>query len=124
MDIQNASNLSPDIHFLQYLAAPSTKPVVASRLKRLLFRMLGIYHGATLEHPASLDFSGHWLPDQRYFKQPELVLGYESLTLTFMDVYFLNAYNDLMDVIATPPEVALGAKRVSDFPDKCSSMLT
>jgi hypothetical protein len=111
------------IHFLQYVAAPSTKPVLALRLKRLLFRMLGIYHGVTVEDPANLDFSGHWLPDQRYFKQSELVLGYEATTLTFMDVYFLNAYNDLMDVIATPPEVALGAKRASDFPDKCSAFL-
>ena len=33
--------------FLQYLTAPTTDPAVAHRLKRLLFRMLGIYDRIT-----------------------------------------------------------------------------
>ncbi len=50
-------------------------------------------------------------------------MGYETAGLSFMDVYFLNAYNDLMDVISFSPELALGGVRPGDFPDKCSAFL-
>jgi len=109
--------------FLQYLNDSGTDTVTAHRLKRLLFRMLGIYHGATLSHPAGLDFSGAWLPDSSYLTSSELILGYETAGLTFMDVYFLNAYNDLMDVISFSSELAPGGIRPGDHPDKCSAFL-
>jgi hypothetical protein len=109
--------------FLQYLNNPATDPVVAHRLKRLLFRMLGIYHGVILDQPASLDFSGNWLPDASYLKPSELILGYETAGLTFMDVYFINAFSDLMDVISFSPELAPGGTRPGDHPDKCSAFL-
>src|SRR5659263_155985 len=53
--------------FVQYLKNPTTDALTAQRLKRLLFRMLGIYHGTALNQPANLDFSGNWLPDDKYF---------------------------------------------------------
>jgi hypothetical protein len=108
--------------FLEYLRDPSTDGVVAYRLKRLLFRMLGIYHGVILDQPADLDFSGDWLPDSNYFQASELTLGYETEGLTFIDVYFVNAFCDLLDVISfldLPP----GATRPGDYPDKCSAFL-
>jgi uncharacterized lipoprotein YmbA len=109
--------------FITHLKDPATEVGVAYRLKRLLFRMLGIYHGATLTEPASLDFSGSWLPDGGYFRPEELSLGYETAGLSFMDVYFLNAYSDLMDVISFSPELAVGGIRPVDYPDKCSAFL-
>ncbi len=108
--------------FLEYLSDPTTDALVAHRLKRLLFRMLGIYHGVILDQPADLDFSGDWLPDSNYFQASELTLGYETEGLTFMDVYFVNAFCDLLDVISfldLPP----GATRPGDYPDKCSAFL-
>lgn len=105
-------------YFLHYLRSPSTEEVTAGHLKRLLFRMLGIYHGVILQKPADLDFSGKWLPDGKYFKPSELLLGYESRTLTFMDLYFLNAFNDLGDVISNAPEKKSGGGR-----EKCSAFL-
>ncbi len=105
-------------YFLQYLRSPSTEGVTAGRFKRLLFRMLGIYHGVILPKPAALDFSGKWLPDDKYFKPSELAVGYESKTLTFMDVYFLNAFNDLGDIISNSPDTASGGGRES-----CSAFL-
>jgi hypothetical protein len=109
--------------FLHYLKNPSTDANVVFRLKRLLFRMLGIYHGATLNQPASLDFSGTWLPDSSYLQAAELTLGYETVGISFLDVYFLNAYNDLMDVISFSQELVLGGVRPGDHPDKCSAFL-
>ena len=109
--------------FLNYLENPTTEAVTAYRLKRLLFRMLGIYHGVFLNHPAMLDFSGNWLPDRNYFQASELTLGYETAGLTFLDVYFVNAYNDLMDVISFSPELAPDGRRPGDYPDKCSAFL-
>jgi hypothetical protein len=124
-ELNEAAGLLNDNHaaFLQYLKNPATDAVTAYRLKRLLFRMLGIYHGATLNQPASLDFSGTWLPDSQYFQASELTLGYETAGLTFMDVYFLNAFNDLMDVISFSPELAPNGVRPGDHPDKCSAFL-
>jgi hypothetical protein len=107
--------------FLAYLRNPATDTLTAHRLKRLLFRMLGIYHGTSLKQAASLDYSGNWLPDGGYFNAAELVLGYQTSSLTFMDIYFLNAYNDMMDVISSSMELApLGG---FDRPDKCSAFL-
>ena len=107
--------------FLQYLKNPATDAITAQRLKRLLFRMLGIYHGTSLKQPASLDFSGNWLPDANYFNATELALGYQTTSLTFMDIYYLNAYNDMMDVISSSLE--LGPLGGMDRPDKCSAFL-
>jgi hypothetical protein len=107
--------------FLQYLQNPATDALTAQRLKRLLFRMLGIYHGTMLKQPASLDFSGKWLPDDKYFSAAELTLGYQTAAMTFMDIYFLNAFNDLMDVISSSMEVSARGGR--DHPDKCSAFL-
>jgi hypothetical protein len=109
--------------FISYLKSPATDSGVSYKLKRLLFRMLGIYHGVALQQPATLDFSGTWLPETSYFNRSELALGYETTGLTFMDVYFLNAFNDLMDVISLSPEVALNGRRSADHPDKCSAFL-
>jgi hypothetical protein len=109
--------------FLQYLENPQTDAVTAYRLKRLLFRMLGIYHGATIDDPANLDFSGNWLPDSNYFQISERILGYETAGLTFMDVYFVNAFCDLMDVISFLPEFAPGGVRLGDFSSRCSAFL-
>ncbi len=108
---------------LEYLRNPSTNAVAAYRLKRLLFRMLGIYHGATLDSPADLDFSGTWLPDRNYFQTFERVLGYETAELTFMDIYFLNAFCDLMDVISFLPEFAPTGIRPEDSSERCSAFL-
>jgi hypothetical protein len=81
--------------------------------------MLGIYHGATLDQPASLDFSGASLPDSNYLRASELTLGYETAGLTFMDVYFINAFNDVMDIISNSPELEKAVGR----PEKCSAFL-
>jgi hypothetical protein len=104
---------------------------VSNQLKRLLFRMVGIYHGATQAQPQALDFSGNWLPDTGYFKQEELTLGYETPGMTFMDVYYLNAYNDLGDVIEhskdagkpSPSSALQTPIKVSSRPEKCSAFL-
>jgi len=112
-------------YFLQYLRNPSTDGVTAGRLKRLLFRMLGIYHGVTETQPENLDFSGKWLPDLTYFKPSELVVSYESKTLTFMDVYFLNAFSDLGDVISNAPDADSGGGResCSAFVKRCGDQV-
>lgn len=85
--------------------------------------MLGIYHGATLDSPADLDFSGTWLPDGDYLQTSERILGYETAGLTFMDVYFVNAFGDLMDVISFLPEFAPGGIRLGDFSGRCSAFV-
>jgi len=109
--------------FIEYLRDPGTDALTAYRFKRLLFRMLGIYHGLERTEPADVDFSGDWLPDADYFTTAELALGYETPGITFMDVYFVNAYCDLMDVIAYSTELAQDGVTTIDPADKCSAFL-
>lgn len=109
--------------FLAYLEDPSTDTATAHRLQRLLFRMLGIYHGVVLDQPDDLDFSGSWLPDASYFQPWELALGYETEDLTFLDLYFVNAFCDLLDVISFSPELAPGGVRSVNYPHRCSAFL-
>lgn len=87
-------------------------------LSRLLFRLLGIYHGVNLVDPADLDFSGSWLPALSYFAADELELGYESARLTFADLYFINGYEDLGDVISYMNDLPQASKRT-----KCSAFV-
>ncbi|MEI7703669.1 MAG: hypothetical protein WCK73_03625 [Deltaproteobacteria bacterium] len=91
----------------------------APELRRVLFRMLGIYHGATRAAPAALDFGGVWLPDEAYLTPAELALGYETQGLSFLDVYFLNTFADLMDVITFSARTSAEDAR----PTKCSAFL-
>lgn len=70
------------------------------QMARIIFRLLGIYHGTKLEAPAELNFSGRWLPALSYFSNEENLLGYETTSLSFMDVYWLNANQDVMDVLS------------------------
>ena len=105
--------------FYNYVTHTAKGTDTAHRLKRLLFRMLGIYHGATLSQPANLNFSGAWLPDSSYL----LTLGYETGQLTFMDVYFLNAYCDLMDVISKSLENKHVVEMTYRRSDKCSAFM-
>lgn len=88
---------------------------VARNLRRLLYRMVGAYHGATRTGPQAIPFDAAWLPS---FSEAELRLSYEAPALTFMDVYFLNAFADLMDVMDT-----LVNDPLEDDPDKCSAFV-
>jgi hypothetical protein len=75
------------------------------QMARLAFRLLGIYDGATKNQPKELDFSGKWLPGLDNFEPDELTLNYETSTISFMDIYFLNAISDVWDVVDYPSEM-------------------
>lgn len=88
---------------------------VGTKLRRLVYRLVGIYHGAVKESPESLTFDSSWFPS---FTEAELGLGYESSLLTFMDIYFINAFADLFDVLPdNAPAAAAGS------PSKCSAFV-
>lgn len=97
--------------------AANAEPKVKNRISRILFRILGVYHGATLENPEELDFSGEWLPGPEYFSEEELGLNYESEEVSFLDVYFLNAGTDMWDVVDNSKE-ALGKE-----PSRCTAFM-
>jgi len=78
-------------------------PTIKGYMQRLIFRMLGAYHGTILSQPEALDFSGQWLPSLDYFSDSELICHYETETFSFMDLYFINAQKDLFGYVL-PPE--------------------
>lgn len=109
--------------FLKFIEDPKTNILTVYRLKRLLFRMLGIYHGAISSKIKDLDFSGKWIPNTAYFHTNELTLGYRTNTLSFMDVYYINAYPDLMDIVSFAPEQVFHIQANRTGVDRCSAFL-
>ncbi|MBN1995245.1 MAG: hypothetical protein JW953_21325 [Anaerolineae bacterium] len=69
---------------------------VGQNMRRLMYRLVGIYHGAAKDKPAALAFDGQWFPA---FADAEMAVGYETASLTFMDIYFINAFGDLFDIL-------------------------
>jgi ABC-type branched-subunit amino acid transport system substrate-binding protein len=77
-----------------------TDPTLRKNLQRLLYRLIGIYHGTKLDVPASLNFDERWIPPADYFSTAEMTLGYEAPSLSFMDVYFVNAFHSMFHVLS------------------------
>jgi hypothetical protein len=99
---------------LNYMRAQGDSQV-GKNLRRLMYRLVGIYHGATRSKPEALVFDETWFP---IFKDAELVTGYETRTLTFLDVYFINAFGDLFDILPdNAPQVS------ANLPSKCSAFV-
>lgn len=86
---------------------------------RQLFRMLGIYHGCIKEVAEELDFSGNFFPHASYFNESELQIGYETSDISWMDIYFLNAFSDIGDYLGFNSD-ELNLNKVS----KCSAFVT
>jgi len=84
-----------------------------NKLRRLLYRLVGIYYGATRDKPEGISYDDAWLPS---FSENELKPGYESASLSFMDVYFINAYEDFLDA-------ADGSPQSTNHPNKCSAFV-
>lgn len=84
------------------------------KLRRLMYRLVGIYHGAVKDKPQTPEFGDNWLP---VFTDSEMAVGYEASTFTFMDLYFINAVGDLFDILPNnpPPKVASKPSRCSAF---------
>lgn len=101
-------------HTIDYIRNAANEKV-AHNMRRILYRMVGIYHGATRNAPQSLPFDATWLPA---FSTAEMTLAYESPTVSFIDVYFLNAFADLLDVMDSLVDDPL-----HDDPDKCSAFV-
>lgn len=93
-------------------------PVVQKNLKRIFFRLLGIYHGTLISPPPVVDLSGDKLPVLSDFTGAELELGYETPGLTFLDVYFINAFEDAIYCVSAPTTKAT-TRRAS----KCSAFV-
>ncbi|MDZ4165105.1 MAG: hypothetical protein U1C55_08250 [Smithellaceae bacterium] len=88
---------------------------VAKNLRRLIYRLVGIYHGTAKDKPQALAFDNRWLP---MFTDAEMRAGYETPLLTFIDLYFINAFGDLLDVLPdNAPAVALNKS------SKCSAFV-
>lgn len=86
---------------------------VGRKLRRLMYRLIGIYHGAARQEPEPLNFNEQWCPS---FFDREMTTGYETSSVTFMDIYFINSVGDIFDILPddAPPADA-------NRPGKCSA---
>jgi hypothetical protein len=101
---------------LEYIRTPADAEA-GRNLRRLMYRLVGIYHGATKDKPEALPFDEQWTPA---FTPVEMALGYETPTLTFLDLYFINAFADASYLL---PANASPATVTADRPDKCSAFV-
>lgn len=87
---------------------------VGGKLRRLMYRMVGIYHGATRDDPEQIAFDDAWFPS---FSAAELTLGYETPSLTFLDLYYINAVADIFYVLPSnpPPQPTPGPSHCTAF---------
>ena len=88
---------------------------IGNNLRRLMYRLIGIYHGSVKDKPESIPFDDSWYP---VFSDAEMAVGYETKSITFMDVYFINAFNDLFYVL---PNYA--PREIVKRPSKCSAFV-
>jgi len=91
------------------------KSDVGENLRRLMYRLVGVYDGAVKDKPESLPFDNSWFPT---FSDAEMAVGYETASLTFMDIYFINAYDDLFYIL---PNYA--PEDIVKKPNKCSAFV-
>jgi len=91
---------------------------VREKLTGFLYRMLGIEQGASNLDVQALSFDGEEVFETGFFPASDLLLNYEGQRVTFLDVYFLNAFSDLMDNL----DAALGFKSPPGF-DRCSAFI-
>ncbi len=99
---------------------------VGKNLRRLMYRLVGIYHGAVKDQPRALAFDDQWMPA---FSDAEMAVGYETPALTFLDLYFVNAFADVLYVLPdyAPPVAMLAPPSIEsarvDRPSKCSAFV-
>lgn len=89
---------------------------IAHHIRRLVYRMIGIYDGVTTDKPQSV--FKHKL--EKMYEEDSLAFG--DAPLTFMDIYFINAQMDLMDVISSSLETPNKTK-TSSRPESCSAFV-
>lgn len=102
-------------YLCQWLSCNEKKDT-AHYIKRLLYRMLGIYDGATKDEPKT-DLK----PELDNMPLSELKLAFGDAPVTFMDIYFINAQMDLMDVISSSLECRPG--KTTHRPESCSAFV-
>lgn len=76
--------------------SPTAK--IKHNMRRLMYRLLGIYAGASNKCICGLKYDDTWFP---CFEKEELRVGYQTPNMTFLDIYFINAYLDLIYVVLT-----------------------
>lgn len=93
------------------------KDEAAKHIKRLLFRMLGIYDGITYDSPQK-DASMERL-NPRKMHPLSFRLGYRIMQLSFADIYLINAQFDLFDAFPSSEESRNGLHK----PERCSAFV-
>lgn len=106
--------LLENLHYTQdYIARAD--PDLGHKLLRVIYRMLGVYHGVIYDQPVVKDFPEGQFPE---FLEADLTLNYGTAALSFLDVYALSAFADAMDVIDS-----MVNDNLADNSDKCSAFV-
>lgn len=97
------------------------KDRIANLIKRLLFRMAGIYGGLKKEKPGKITFED-LAPEK--FNASELKLGhYENKDLSFIDIYFINAQADVFDAVSGKFDLSKDAVAKNKNNEHCSAFV-
>lgn len=111
-----AKYLSRNYRYLYTWLEKNNENEIVGKIKRLLFRMYGIYCGQAGSDRLSVTFE-ELKPE--VLGEKEFILNYGKASLTFLDIYFINAQLDLFDVISTSLETYYHVNKS----DHCSAFL-
>ena len=118
-----AKSLSDNYRYFYNWVREHENEKAGQNLKRLLFRMAGIYGGMNFDQPVKLTFDQL---DPEKMDASEFVLGgYDTEKVTFLDIYLINAEMDMFDVVADSLNMGFGEANVGARPkqDHCSAFV-
>lgn len=93
-DIANA-NLTYTLNWINNCSDPS----IRQKMLRFFYRMMGIRQGASGLDVQQLEFNGEEIFEPGFFSPEDLIIGYESPHVTFLDIYFQNANHDIDTIL-------------------------
>lgn len=103
------------LYLLNWIKSTKGSPMT-EKIRLLLYRMFGIYDAATGKNIMSeSDLAKRTMVDEDICYH----MAYGDAPLSFMDIYFINAQMDLLDVIGGSSETLFAHNR----PDRCSAFL-
>ena len=117
-----AKSLTDNYRYLYNWIREHENEKAGKNIKRLLFRMAGIFGGTRYDKPSKLTFEDL---DPDKMDPSEFVLGgYDTEKVTFLDIYLINAEMDMFDVVADELDMGYGeANTGKPKQDHCSAFV-
>lgn len=116
-----AKSLLDNYRYLYNWLREHSEEKAGKNIKRLLFRMAGIFAGVRYENPIKISFED--LDPDKINPEEFILGGYDQDKITFLDIYLINAEMDMFDVVADALNLGYGEATTGEKvkQDHCSA---